>query len=185
MWRNGKKKTITKVNIATQFQQSWISFTYMSNRNLGDSNILFLCFTFMVKRNKIVNKSHRIMFWYFVKLWSLTVPIFSIQYLGMYLFGSRMTSSNLLASLQALLLLLKYFSRTLSSVRSITLTFLGLSCVMLIRTTRRTRWNSFVWLANFSNPRIVLQQEMNRDFMPLLPLSMCSLRLVFERISFG
>lgn len=138
------KKPITKVNIATHFKQSWISFTYMSNRNLGDSNIQFLCFTFMVKRNEIVNKSHRIMFWYFVKLLSLTVPIFSIQYLGMYLFGSRMTSSKSHASLRALWLLFKYFSRTLSSVRSITLTFLGSSFVMLIRTTRRTRWNSFV-----------------------------------------
>lgn len=97
-----------------------------------------------------------------------------------------MTSSNLLALSQALELLLKYFSRTLSSVRSITLTSLGSSIVILIRTTRRTLYGLFVTLANSSNPDIVLQQEMNRYSSPsLLPFSTCLFRLVYEWIFFG
>lgn len=104
----------------------------------------------------------------------------------MHVFGSRMTSSNLLETLQALELLLKYFSRTLSSVRSITLISLGSSIVILIRTTRRTLFGLFVKLANSSNPSIVLQQEMNHDSAPLLlPFSTCSFRLVFESIFLG
>lgn len=104
----------------------------------------------------------------------------------MHVLGSRMTSSNLLEKSWAVVSLLKYFSLTLSSVRSIILTSLGSSIVILIRTTRRTLYDLFVTLANSSNPSIVLQQEMNRDSAPsLLPFSTCSFRLVFERIFLG
>lgn len=61
----------------------------------------------------------------------------------------------------------------------------SVSFVILMRTTSRTREDSFVRPINRFKPFMVSQQEMNREQVPLLPFLTCSSRVILEEISFG